>query len=61
MLTSPSFKMTFSFAIVSNISITALKFVNKVGVKIWGDGVPEFKKSTQSIVALKNNFDIALW
>ena len=34
MLTSPNFKMTFGFAIVSNIAITTLKFVNKVGAKI---------------------------
>ena len=53
--------MTFSFAIVSNIAITTLKFVNKVGTKIQGNGVLEFEKSTQSVLGLKNNFNIALW
>ena len=53
--------MTFSFAMVSNIVITTLKFVNKVGVKIKGNGVIEFKQATQSIFGLKNNFYIALW
>ena len=33
-VTSSNFKMTFSFAIVSNIAITTLKFVNKVGAKM---------------------------
>ena len=56
MLTNPNFMMTFSFTIVSNIAITTLKFVNKVGVKMKGNGVLEFKQSTQSIFRLKNNF-----
>ena len=34
MLTSLKFNVTFSFAIVSNIAITTLKFVNNVGAKI---------------------------
>ena len=34
MLTSPNFKMTFSFAVISNIAITTLKFINKVGAKM---------------------------
>ena len=34
MLTSSDFKMTFSFAIVSNIAITTLKFVNVSSFKI---------------------------
>ena len=33
MLTNPNFKMTFIFAIVSNIGITTLKFINIVGAK----------------------------
>ena len=49
MLTSPNFKMTFSFAIVSIIAITILKFINKVGAKMPGNGVLKFKKATQSI------------
>ena len=49
MLTSPNFKMTFSFATVSNIAITTLKFINKVGAKMAGNGVLKFKKATQSI------------
>ena len=61
MLTSPNFKMTFSFAIVSNIAITTLKFVNKVGAKIQENGVLEFKQATLSIFGLKDNFYIALW
>ena len=39
MLTGSNFKMTFTFAIVSDITITTLKFVNKMGVKIKGNGV----------------------
>ena len=35
MLTSYYFKMRFSFSSVSNIAITTMKFVNKVGGKIW--------------------------
>ena len=61
MLTSPNFKMTFSFAIVSNIAITTLKFINKVGAKNVREWVLKFKKATQSIFGLKNNFYIALW
>ena len=34
MLTSPNVKMTFSFTIISNIAITTLKFINKVGAKM---------------------------
>ena len=34
MLTSSNFKMKFIFAIVGNIAITTVKFVNKVGAKI---------------------------
>ena len=49
MLTSPNFKMTFSFATISNIAITTLKFINKVGAKMSGNGVLKFKKATQSI------------
>ena len=33
-LTGQNFKMMFSFAIISNIAVTTLKFVNKVGAKI---------------------------
>ena len=61
MLTSSNFEMTLSFVIVSNIAITALKFVNMVGAKIQGNGVLKFKKATQSIFGLENNFQIALW
>ena len=61
MLTSSNFKMTCNFAIVSNIAITTLKFVNKVGAKLLGNGVFEFKQDTQSIFGLKNNFYITLW
>ena len=61
MPTSPNFKMTFSFAIVSNIAITTQKFINKVGAKMQGNGVLKFKKAAQSIFGLKNNFYIALW
>ena len=65
MLTSPTFmtfmKLTFIFAIVSNIAITTLKFVNKMGAKLKGNGVLEFKKATQSIFRLENIFYIALW
>ena len=39
MLTSSNLKITFSFGIVSKIAITTLKFVNKVGAKILGNGV----------------------
>ena len=53
--------MTFGFAIVSNIAITTLKFVNKVEAKIKGNGVLEFKQATQSIFVLKNIFYIVLW
>ena len=53
--------MTFIFAIVSNIAITTLKFVNNMGTKIKGNGVLEFKQTTQSIFGLENNFNIALW
>ena len=60
MLTNPNFKMTFSFAIVGNITITTLKLINKVGAKTLGDGFLKFKKATQSIFGLKNNFHIAL-
>ena len=60
MLTSPTFEMTFIFAIVSNIAITTLKFVNKMGAKLKGNGVLEFKKATQSIFGLENIFYIAL-
>ena len=56
MLTSFNFKMMFTFAIVSNISITTLKFVNKMGAKIYGNGVLEFKQTTQSIFKLKTTF-----
>ena len=34
MLTSPNFKMPLSFAIVSNIAIATLKFINKEGAKM---------------------------
>ena len=61
MLTSPNFKMTFIFAIVSNIGITTLKFINNVGAKMYGNGALKFKKATQSIFGLKNHFYIALW
>ena len=61
MLTSPNFKMTFSFTIVSNIAINTLKFASKVWAKIYGNGHLEFKKATQSIFGLQNNFHIALW
>ena len=61
MLACPNFKMMFNFAIVSNITITTLKFVNKVGMKIYRNGVFEFKKATNLIFGLKNNFYIALW
>ena len=33
MLTSPTYMVTCNFVIVSNIAITTLKFVNKVGAK----------------------------
>lgn len=61
MLTSSNIKMTFSFAGVSKIAIATLKFVNKEGAKIQGNGVLEFKKITQSIYRLENNFYVALW
>ena len=61
MLTSPNFKMTFSFAIVSNIAITTRKFINEVGGKMEGNVVFKSKRATQSIFGLKNNFYIALW
>ena len=48
-----------SFVIVSNIAITTLKFVNKDGVKIQGNGFLEFKQITQPFFGLKNNFHIA--
>ena len=54
MLNSPNFKMTFNFAIANNIAITTLKFTNKVGANMWGNGVLKFKKATQSIFGLKN-------
>ena len=54
MLTSPNFRMTFNFAIVNDIAITTLKYTNKVGAKMWGNGVLNFKKATQSIFGLKN-------
>ena len=52
--------MTFSLAIKSNIAITTLKFVSKVGAKIKGNGVLEFKQAIQSIFRLKNTFYIVL-
>ena len=60
MLTSSNFKMKFSFVIVS-IPVTTLKFINKVAVKIEGNGILEFEQATQSIFGLKSNFYIALW
>ena len=60
MLISPNFKMTFSFAILSNIAITTLKFKNKVGTKMQENGVLKFKKATRSIFGLKNKFYITL-
>ena len=61
MLTNSNFKMTLSFTMVSNIAITTLKFVNKVGAKIQENGLLEFKQATLSIFGLKDNFYIALW
>ena len=55
MLTSSNFKMTFSFATVSNAAITTLKFINKVRAEIQGNGVLEFKQVTQTIFGLKKN------
>ena len=60
MLTNSNFKMTLSFTMVSNIAITTLKFVNRVGAKIQENGVLEFKQATLSIFGLKDNFYIAL-
>ena len=40
--------------------ITTLKFVNKGGAKIQGNGVLKFEIATQSIFGLKNNFYITL-
>lgn len=48
MLISSYFKMAFSFAIISNIAISRLKFFNKVEAKIQGNGVLESKKIAQS-------------
>ena len=61
MFTSPNFKMTFSLAIVSNTAITTLKFINNVGAKMEQNVVLKFKKATQLIFGLKNNFYITLW
>ena len=44
MLTSSNFGMTFSLAKISNIAITTLKFLHKMGAKTQGNGVLEFKK-----------------
>ena len=51
----------FSFSMVSNIAITTLGFVNKVGIKIYENGVLEFRKATLSIFGLKTNFYVAFW
>ena len=61
MLTSPNFKLMFSFSMVTNIAITTLEFVNKVGIKIYENGVLEFRKATLSIFGLKTNFYVAFW
>ena len=61
MLASPNSNMTFSFTKVSIIVITTLKSLNRMGAKVKGNEVLEFKKATQSIFGLKNNFYIALW
>ena len=61
MLASPNSNMTFSFTKVSNIVITTLKSLNRMGAKVKRNEVLEFKKATQSIFGLKNNFYIALW
>ena len=61
MLTSSNIKITFSFPRVSKIAIATLKFVNKDGAKKQGNRVLEFKKITQSIYRLENNFYVALW
>ena len=41
--------------------IAALKFVNKVGTKIYVNGVLEFKQAARLIFGLKNNFYFAVW
>ena len=46
MLNSHNFKLMFSFAMVSNIAITTLKFVNKVEIKIYENGFLKFRKAT---------------
>ena len=48
MLISSYFKRAFSFAIISHIAISRLKFFNKVEAKIQGNGVLESKKIAQS-------------
>ena len=55
--------MTFSFVIVRNIAITTLKFVNKVGAKIWDNVVLEFKQGTEKrfLDWKKKNFYIVFW
>ena len=54
-------KMTFSFAIVSNIANTTVEFVNNLGAKIQGNGALEFKQATQSVCRLESNCIIAFW
>ena len=52
--------MAFRFTIISNVAITAQKFVNNMGTKFFGGAVFKSKKVTQTIFRLENNFNVTL-
>ena len=39
MFAGPNIEVAFSFIVISNVAITAQKFVNKMGTKFFGSAV----------------------